>query len=309
MYKAADIQLDVVLNKKGYHFPQQRILTLWGDVRDTLEGKRPPEPFFFRANSGDVVEYWQANLVPSIYELDDFQVRTPTDVIGQHIHLVKFDVTSSDGAGNGFNYEDGTFSPDEVRDRIDAINATGGLFEGYGSHDQKTLTKKPIPFFGEGPDKKWLGAQATVQRWFADPIRDNPDPATGKPPRDRTLRTVFTHDHLGPSTHQQAGLYAGLLVEPRGSTWRDSSRGTALGGRDAPPYDPTTGKATRDGGPTSWQAIIAAADKSSSYREFALELQDSQLAYQSTSISEPVPYTEVRRPTSRRGPLGLDGHG
>jgi hypothetical protein len=41
--------------------------------------------------------------------------------MGQHIHLVKFDVTSSDGAGNGFNYEDGTFAPDEVIERINAI--------------------------------------------------------------------------------------------------------------------------------------------------------------------------------------------
>ena len=58
--------------------------------------------------------------------LDDYQVRTPTDVIGQHIHLVKFDVTSSDGAANGFNYEDGTFSFQEVQERIDAINAVPG---------------------------------------------------------------------------------------------------------------------------------------------------------------------------------------
>ena len=65
--------------------------------------------------------------MPDYYELDDFQVRTPTDIIGQHIHLVKFDVTSSDGAANGFNYEDGTFSPDEVRDRIDAINKCGRM--------------------------------------------------------------------------------------------------------------------------------------------------------------------------------------
>ena len=136
VYKAADIQLDVVLNKQGWHFPQQRILTLWGDVRDTLENRRIPEPLFFRANSGDVIEYWQANLIPGYYELDDFQVRTPTDVIGQHIHLVKFDVTSSDGAANGFNYEDGTFSPDEVRDRIGAINKSGGLL----SPDLKTKT-------------------------------------------------------------------------------------------------------------------------------------------------------------------------
>jgi len=42
--------------------------------------------------------------------LDDFQVRTPTDVLGQHIHLVKFDVTSSDGSANGWNYEDGSLA-------------------------------------------------------------------------------------------------------------------------------------------------------------------------------------------------------
>ena len=89
----------MVLNKKGWHYPQQRILTLWGDVKRHVDGTRAPEPLFFRANTDDVVEYWHTNLVPDYYELDDFQVRTPTDIIGQHIHLVKFDVTSSDGAG------------------------------------------------------------------------------------------------------------------------------------------------------------------------------------------------------------------
>jgi hypothetical protein len=113
-YKAAAIQLDVTLNKRRWHFPQQRILTLWRDVQPTFTfnpvnstGGRPPEPLFFRGNTGDIIEYWHTNLVPNYYLVDDFQVRTPTDILGQHIHLVKFDVTSSDGAGNGFNYEDG----------------------------------------------------------------------------------------------------------------------------------------------------------------------------------------------------------
>ena len=110
-YKAANIQLDVVFNKKGWHYPQQRIITLWDDIKPTLENKRSPEPFFFRANSGEVVEFWHTNLVPNYYEWDNFQIRTPTDIIGQHIHLVKFDVTASDGAANGYNYEDGTFQP------------------------------------------------------------------------------------------------------------------------------------------------------------------------------------------------------
>ena len=74
-YKAADIQLDLVFNKKGQHYPQSRIITLWGDVNDTIAGTRTPEPFFFRANSTQVIEYWLANLVPNYYELDDFQVQ------------------------------------------------------------------------------------------------------------------------------------------------------------------------------------------------------------------------------------------
>ena len=89
---------------------------------------RAPEPFFIRTATNDATELWHTNLVPNYYELDDFQVRTPTDVIGQHIHLVKFDVTSSDGGSNGWNYEDGTFGPNEVRDRIHAIMNAGGLY-------------------------------------------------------------------------------------------------------------------------------------------------------------------------------------
>ena len=78
------------------------------------------------------MSYVLANLVPNVYELDDFQIRTPTDILGQHIHLVKFDVTSSDGSGNGFNYEDGTFSPDEVIERIQAM-LNRALARGAGS--------------------------------------------------------------------------------------------------------------------------------------------------------------------------------
>ena len=93
-------------------------LTLWEDVgadRSTARGRRSRSCSALNtrrlsSSSGTPTS------CPTYYELDDFQVRTPTDVIGQHIHLVKFDVTSSDGSANGFNYEDGTFSPHEVRD-------------------------------------------------------------------------------------------------------------------------------------------------------------------------------------------------
>ena len=90
--------------------------------------------------------------MPAYYELDDFQVRTPTDIVGQHIHLVKFDVTSSDGAVNGFNYQDGSYSPDEVRSRIDAINAGHGLYN-FDLSRQDHLEARPTPAFGDvGPN-------------------------------------------------------------------------------------------------------------------------------------------------------------
>jgi hypothetical protein len=292
-YKAAAIQLNVTFNQKGWHYPQQRMLTLWGDVAPTFAYKfgnpasgRAPEPLFFRGNSGDVIEYWHTNLVPNYYLVDDFQVRTPTDVIGQHIHLVKFDVTSSDGAGNGFNYEDGTFSPEEVQEIHKALTAPGGSWTPCAGCTSTLRNPQPPPagicaIPGQTPPPQcttdWLGAQTTIQRWYLDPLVDN----NGV---DRTLRTVFTHDHFGPSTHQQAGLYAGLVVEPKGSIWQNSENGSLMGQpANLPPVRP-------DGGPTSWKANIVTKDNANndlSYREFVLEFQDFALAYNQLSPSSP----------------------
>ena len=264
-YKAAAIQTDAKFNNKGWHYQQQRLLTLWQDVAPTLKGTRKPEPFFFRANSADdYIEYWHTNLVPNYYVVDDFQVRTPTDIIGQHIHNVKFDVTSSDGAANGWNYEDGTLSPDEVREIHHAITS-GGTWTACAGCPPLRPPQPPPAEICAGPQpppqctKEWVGAQTTIQRWYADSFKNNEG-------LDNTMRTVFTHDHFGPSTHQQAGLYAGLVIEPKGSTWRTNEG-------DVPMFTRT------DGGPTSWQARILTADPADSFREFVLEFQDFTLAY------------------------------
>jgi hypothetical protein len=246
-YRAAFIQTELTYNRHGWFDPQGRIIVLEDDIKDIINPAtrtRLPEPLFIRANSGECIEYTSTNLIPSALNADDFQVFTPTDTIGQHIHLVKFDVTSSDGSANGWNYEDATFSPDEVRERIIVHNRTASpanrltmqvhpLFRDGGSlwHAAKTndwyrelLRKGQCEDSRDGEsehdykerlrrDHPYCGAQRTHQRWWADPILNR---STG---RDNTLRTVFTHDHLGPSSHQQHGLYAALVVEPANALW------------------------------------------------------------------------------------------
>jgi hypothetical protein len=292
VYKGANIQFDAVFNKAGWHFPQQRIITLWDDAVPTIDHIRPPEPLVMRQNALDCVKYLHTNLVPEVYELDDYQVRTPTDIIGQHIHLPKFEVISADGSGNGWNYEDGTLSPGAVRERIAAINAynrTPGLTPvphpasscaQAGSGD---LVPCAHPFFGRFNKPEWMGARTTIQRWFSDPVA-NADKV------ERGLGLTFTHDHFGPSTHQQIGLYATIINEPQNSVWVHNETGKRLGNNASPTeYNDNVLAAaigTRtDGGPTSWQAAVLTGDLdgdgvNDSYREFFLEFQDFQAAYE-----------------------------
>jgi len=300
VYKAANVQFDAVFNKLGYHFPQQRIIALWQDVVPTIKQERPPEPFVLRMNTFDCTQFVHSNVVPKTYELDDYQVRTPTDIIGQHIHLPKWDLVSADGSANGWNYEDGTLAPEAVVEMIHAINAwntTAGdkavtTYAGSTTPVEKSsismtgvepafinneLHASDHPFFG-GTEfaGQWIGARSTLQRWFADPVVN----VQGV---DRGLGIIFTHDHYGPSTHQQVGLYATVLIEPAGSKWVHNETGEPL-------YNPAE---RIDGGPTSWQAAIltgtagiggyeqnVGAESIESYREFYMEYTDFQHAYQ-----------------------------
>ena len=267
-YAAAYIQFDMPVNRAKWHDRQARILTLENDALATIGGgvfgarPRTPEPLFFRANSGECVIFKATNLIPNNLNLDDFQIFTPTDIMGQHIHLVKFDVTSSDGAGNGWNYEDGTFSPGEVQERVKANNKFQQENGGTQIFTLVTNTK-----FGAGPDNDenhigdYVGAQTTVQRWWADPLLNTAN-------KDRTIRTVFTHDHFGPSSHQHHGFYGALVVEKAKTAWT-ALNGTPLGGRE-------------DGGPTSFAANIIDKDLSDgdqSFREFNLAFADFAIVY------------------------------
>ena len=327
-YKIANVQVDAVFNKVGYHYPQERIITLWEDVEPTILKQRPPEPLVMRFNTFDCGKILHTNLTPHEYELDDFQVRTPTDIIGQHIHLPKWDLTTGDGAANGWNYEDGALSPGIVQERIHAINEfnllAGTLVPAFtlpgqladidlidmaavatidtGDTGSSTvaglthLTAQPHPFFGDGKaGQDHLGARTVIQRILIDPVVN----VAGI---DRGLGLTFTHDHYGPSTFQQIGLYATILAEPAGSVWKHNESGESLYTRD-------------DGGPTTWQAAIlppasaplgstVGSENIKDHREFYLEMSDFQHAYEAgiyvgadangvpvqTAINQPDPF-------------------
>ena len=150
-YRAAFIQTELTYNKHGWFDPQGRIVILENDIKDIIDPDNRtslPAPFFFRANSGECINFKSSNFVTAALNVDDFQIYMPTDTIGQHIHLVKFDVTSSDGSGNGFNYEDATFSPQEVRDRIFAYNRHLDAI----ASPEKRLVPKAHPLFLPGGD-------------------------------------------------------------------------------------------------------------------------------------------------------------
>ncbi len=230
-YEVSAVQLDLIVNKAGWHDPQARInvLTAISDTYKSGAGAISPfisdkeEPFFFRALSGECIEFRHTNELPKDLELDDFQVKTPTDTIGQHIHLVKFDVTASDGSGNGWNYEDGTFAADELMARkcaavsvLDEAGNPAELSENGPFDTAQYCENGKVKEEWHDIWRRELSAerhlfQTTAQRWFADPILSVDEEGA---PRDRTLRTVFTHDHFGPSSIQQHGFYSALLIEP-----------------------------------------------------------------------------------------------
>lgn len=323
-YEASAVQLDIVTNRAGWHDPQSRINVLTTQAPRYKDGGDPqgdrrlrdwplpdearPDswapvvsaddvPFYFRALSGECIEFRHRNELPHVLELDDFQVRTPTDTIGQHIHLVKFDVTSSDGSANGFNYEDGTFAPDEIAHRICAAKAEGMATEATAGRNGRLALGEAeglcdadnhvSPRFADRiwrlSSQEWPDLfQTTVQRWFADPIRSGagPDARGTATSHDRTLRTVFSHDHFGASSIQQHGFYTALVIEPQQAEICDPAD-PANCTRMRPANDRTLRlsdaslvgdrKAMRDRG--------ALNPQDENFREFALAVADFALLY------------------------------
>ena len=205
-YKVSAIQTDLVYNERGDHDTQGRILVLDSDVDAVLAGTKAPEPLFARVNAGDCVTWELTNRLPNWFGADAFQQLTQTNMFGQHIHLVKFDVLASDGSSNGWNYQQAAFS----RAQVDFNAATAAGTETCGAADCRL--ELPASYSPTTTSKGLAPGQTIVERWFAD----------------YELRTVFTHDHHFAAVDQNRGMFGAVVVEPKGMDFRNPKTGEYL---------------------------------------------------------------------------------
>ncbi len=208
-YNVSVMQRDIVYNEAGWHDTQGRFLVLDKDVPRMLARnpngsyRNQPEPLFVRVNAGDCVNFNLTNLLPNWFGGDAFVRLTQTNMMGQHIHLVKFDVLASDGASNGWNYQQAAFTEEQM-------NFNRQVASGQRSCDEANGCTLPNPATW---NPSWSGGvqpgQTIRERWYAD----------------YELRTAFSHDHHFPAIDQNRGQFAGLLVEPAGMNFRNPRTG------------------------------------------------------------------------------------
>lgn len=113
VFEIAMVQAKVTYNRYGWHDPQGRFFVLKEElerhgglecyIRKVEKQEIKVEPLVIRANAGDCIELHTTNLLPEFIEGSPFQLRTKTDIVGHHLHLVKFDTIVSDGSANGWN--------------------------------------------------------------------------------------------------------------------------------------------------------------------------------------------------------------
>lgn len=113
IFEIAMVQAKITYNRYGWHDPQGRFFVLKEELErhggleryiSKIEKQEiKVEPLVIRANAGDCIELRTTNLLPEFIEASPFQPRTRTDIVGHHLHLVKFDTIVSDGSANGWN--------------------------------------------------------------------------------------------------------------------------------------------------------------------------------------------------------------
>ena len=98
VFEIALVQAKLTYNRYGWHDPEgcffvlkeelERYGGLESYIRLVEEQKIQVEPLVIRANAGDCIELRTTNLLPEFLEANAFQLKTRTDIVGHHVHLV-----------------------------------------------------------------------------------------------------------------------------------------------------------------------------------------------------------------------------
>ncbi len=225
-YRASVIQMPLTYNDEGWRDVQGRIIVADEDVNDVLNGVKEPEPFFFRVNAQDCIDFELTNRTPNVIGDDAYQQLMMTNMVGSHIHLVNFDVVASDGSSNGWNYQQAAFTQEQAEHTAAVLSGDVVCTEGQDCLPALPTDRDPVAE-ADDPRGNWLADGQTIkERWYAD----------------YELRTAFMHDHHFAGTLQNRGLFSALIVEPEGFDTRDPQTGefrqpVNTAGRGAPVCD------------------------------------------------------------------------
>ncbi|MEV1288534.1 hypothetical protein [Micromonospora sp. NPDC049679] len=130
------IQINQVYNPElNWRNPQSRVYVLESQ-RAAIEGGQKPEPFSPLLNVGDCVVYKLTNRLPEQFGGTVFDRAQETNEVGLHQHMVQFDVLSSDGAANGWNYDQGADFGQTItyRDFVHEDTATNSFHDHFFSN-------------------------------------------------------------------------------------------------------------------------------------------------------------------------------
>lgn len=203
-YKVAAIQIRQEYNPKlKWNNPQARVYVLQSDKQAVRNGRKP-EPFAPILNVGDCVVYKLTNELPRKFGGTVFDRLQVTNEVGIHQHMVYFDVLTSDGAANGWNYDQGADIGQTItyRDFVHE-NTTANSF-----HDH---------FFPNVHQKNGMFGGATIHPAGCVPVL--PKKSSSATWRRAPIGTVFdlhcepTVDHNGQRTDGRDYRNFSLFVE------------------------------------------------------------------------------------------------
>ncbi len=304
-YRASVIQLPLtyvegdVDNPQGWRDVQGRIIVPDEDVDAVLAGEMDPEPFFFRVNAGDCINFELTNRTPNWLGDDAYQQLVMTNMVGAHIHLVNFDVLGSDGASNGWNYQQAAFTQEQAEFTQGLVDGDITCADGAPCLPAVPVDRDPVV---EAQDARanWLSEGQTIkERWYAD----------------YELRTAFMHDHHHAGTLQNRGMYAALVVEGTDYDFRDPYTGefyqpVNTPGRDAPVCEDAC-LGTAHGSVMDLLGPVGQDD----FREFGLAIADFVPVFQRSATHEQIldrrngieaPEAALTAPQNDQGGMGIN---